>query len=185
MEDEKIIEMLFGREQEALGETERKYGRYLHTIAMRILGNREDSEECVNDTLLAAWNSIPPARPGIFKMFLAKIVRNHAINRRKVTNADKRGGGEIALVLDELAETVAGSENTESNAMADELSESVNEFVKQLPERDGNVFVRRYFFTESVKEIAEKYGLTQTNVSVILNRTRKKLREHLQKEQLM
>ena len=87
--------------------------------------------------------------------------------------------------MDELAETVAGSENTESNAMADELSESVNEFVKQLPERDGNVFVRRYFFTESVKEIAEKYGLTQTNVSVILNRTRKKLREHLRKEQLM
>ncbi|MBO4767394.1 MAG: sigma-70 family RNA polymerase sigma factor [Lachnospiraceae bacterium] len=185
MEDDKIIGMLFDREQKALEYTSEKYGRYLHTVAFRILGNEEDSEECVNDTLLSAWNAIPPTRPTVFSMFLAKITRNFAINRRRAETAAKRGGGEVSLVLAELEETVAGSENTESGVLAEELSEAIRGFVNGLPEREGDIFTRRYFFAQSVKEIAAGYRLSQTNVSVILNRTRSKLREYLTKEQLL
>ena len=185
MEDEQIIDLFFQRDQGALRETERKYNRYLYAVAHRILGNHEDSEECVNDALLSAWNSIPPHRPTVFRMFMARFVRNHAINKRKASLTDKRGGGEVALAIEELEECLPGNSDTEAAVLAEELSEMIRAFVRGLPEREGDAFTRRYFFTESVKEIAEGYGMTQNNVSVMLNRTRKKLKEHLTKEGLI
>lgn len=185
MEDGQIIDLMFQRDETALRETEQKYHRYLYTVANHILGNHEDSEECVNDTLLSAWNVIPPQRPAALRIFLARLARNHAINRRKATLAGRRGGGEVALALEELEECIPGNSDTEAAVIAEELSQAIRSFVHGLPEREGNIFARRYFFAESVKEIAARYGLTENNVSVILNRTRKKLREHLTESELL
>ena len=185
MEDNRIIDMFFQRDQQALRETELKYGSYLQTIAYRVLGSREDAEECVNDALLSAWNSIPPQRPSVFRMFLAKLARNHSLNRYKSERTAKRGGGEAALAIEELEECVAGSSDTEAGAMTEALQKGVNTFVRSLPEREGDIFLRRYFFLENVKDIAASYGISQDNASVILSRTRKKLREYLEKEQLL
>ena len=185
MEDDRIVELFFARDQQALRETQSKYSRYLQAIAYRVLGSREDSEECVNDALLSAWNAIPPQRPAVFRMFLAKLTRNHAINRKKAQNAAKRGGGEAMLAIEELEECVAGTSDTESSAMTEELQRAINAFVKSLPEREGDIFLQRYFFVRDVKDIARSYGISQSNASVILSRTRAKLKEYLTKEQLM
>ena len=182
MEDERIVELFFARDQQALRETLSKYSRYLQAIAYRVLGSREDSEECVNDALLSAWNASPPKRPTVFRMFLAKLTRNHAINRRKAQNAAKRGGGEAMLAIEELEECVAGTSDTESSAMTEELQRA---FVKSLPERERDIFLQRYFFVKDVKEIAREYGISGSNAGVILSRTRAKLKEYLTKEQLM
>ena len=185
MEDEQIIDLLFQRDQTALRETEQKYSRYLYAVAHNILGSHEDAEECVNDALLSAWNSIPPQRPSVLRIFLARLARNHAINRRKAALAGKRGSGEVALALEELEECIPGNSDTESSVIAEELSQAIGVFVRELPEREGDIFTRRYFYAESVKVIAEGYGLTQNNVSVMLNRTRRKLREYLTKKELL
>ena len=127
MEDDRIVELFFARDQQALRETQSKYSRYLQAIAYRVLGSREDSEECVNDALLSAWNAIPPKLPTVFRMFLAKLTRNHAINRRKAQNAAKRGGGEAMLAIEELEECVAGTHDTEDSAMTEELQRLIFE----------------------------------------------------------
>lgn len=182
MEDGQIIELYWQKSENAINETNSKYGAYCFSIADNILNNKEDSEECVNDTWLNAWNAIPPQRPNNFKMFLAKITRNLSFNRIEAQNAKKRGGGELALVLDELSECLASKADVEDTYIAKELGQSIRLFVRKLPEREGNVFVRRYFFTESVAVIAKRYNLTENNVMVILSRTRKKLKIHLEKE---
>ncbi|MBR0090466.1 MAG: sigma-70 family RNA polymerase sigma factor [Lachnospiraceae bacterium] len=181
MEDQAIIELYFAREERAIKETMLKYGAYCMQVARNILRSEEDAEECVTDTWMNAWNAIPPQRPQILKLFLAKITRNLSINRYKALRRVKRGGGEAEAVLDELAEVVADNTSVEDTVTAAELSSLIDTFVRELPERDGNVFIRRYFYTEAVTEIAKRYNLTQTNVSVILNRTRGKLQEYLQK----
>ena len=182
MEDSQIVELYWQKNTYAIKETDSKYGAYCFTIADNILHNKEDSEECVNDTWLNAWNAIPPQKPAKLRMFLAKITRNLSFNRFIAQSAEKRGGGEIVLVLDELAECLADESDVESEYAAKELGECIRLFVRALPERDGNVFLRRYFFTEPVAEIARRYGLTENNVMVILSRTRKKLKKHLIKE---
>ena len=182
MDDEKIIELYFAREEQAVAETDRKYGGYCFTLANSILNNRQDSEETVSDTYLKAWHAIPPRKPAVLKMFLAKITRNLSFNQFHAKSAGKRGGSEIFLVLDELAECIAYEADVESEYENRELCRSINEFVRTLPEKECNVFIRRYFFTEPVSEIASRYGLTENNVMVILSRTRKKLKTHLIKE---
>ena len=182
MEDNQIVELYFQRKADAIKETDSKYGSYCFAIADNILHNREDSEECVNDTWLSAWNAMPPQRPNMLRMFLAKITRNLSFNRFHARNAEKRGGGEINLVLDELAECIANESDTENEYLAKELEQCIRLFVRELPEREGNVFVRRYFFTEPVSMIAKRYGMTENNVMVTLSRTRKKLKAHLEKE---
>ena len=182
MEDNQIVELYFQRNADAIKETDSKYGSYCFAIADNILHNREDSEECVNDTWLSAWNAMPPQRPNMLRMFLAKITRNLSFNRFNVRSAEKRGGGEIHLVLDELAECIANESDTENEYLAKELEQCIKLFVRGLPEREGNVFVRRYFFTESVSTIAKRYSMTDNNVMVSLSRTRKKLKAHLEKE---
>lgn len=181
MEDSQILELYRQRDADAISETAKKYGPYCFAIAENILHSAEDSEECVNDTWLRAWNAIPPQRPGVLRIFLAKITRNLAFNRFNARNAQKRGGGEVALVLDELGECLGGAD-TETAYEAKELRRCIRLFVRSLPEREGNVLVRRYFFAEPVADIAKRYGLTENNVMVILSRTRGKLRAHLLKE---
>ena len=166
MEDRQIVELYWQKNADAISETSSKYGAYCFTIADHILNNAEDSEECVNDTWLHAWNAMPPQRPNVLRMFLAKITRNLS----------------VILVLDELADCLAGGTDAEAAYEVKELEECIRRFVRGLPERDGNVFVRRYFFTEPVASIAGQYGLTENNISVILSRTRKKLRVKLAKE---
>ena len=182
MEDSQIIELYWQKNADAISETSSKYGSYCFAIADHILHSPEDSEECVNDTWLRAWNAMPPQRPGVLRMFLAKITRRLSVNRFHARSAEKRGSGEISLVLDELADCLAGGTDVEAEYEVRELEECIRRFVRGLPERDGNVVVRRYFFTEPVAAIAEQYGLTENNVSVILSRARKKLRLKLAKE---
>lgn len=182
MEDSQIVELYWQKNPDAITESDRKYGAYCFAIADHILHNKEDSEECVNDTWLNAWNAMPPQRPARLRMYLAKITRNLSFNRFHARSAEKRGGGEITLVLDELAECLACESDVEGEYEARETGQRIRAFVRTLPERDGNVFVRRYFFTESVAEIAGRYGLTENHVMVILSRTRKKLRTYLIKE---
>ena len=182
MEDRQIVELYWQKNADAISETSSKYGAYCFTIADRILHSTEDSEECVNDTWLHAWNAMPPQRPNVLRMFLARITRNLSVNRFNARSAEKRGGGEMILVLDELADCLAGETNVEAEYEARELEECIRRFVRGLPERDGNVFVRRYFFTEPVTTIAGRYSLTENNVAVILSRTRMKLRAKLAKE---
>lgn len=182
MDDNRIIELYWSRNENAIKETDQKYGNYCFTLADNILHSKEDAEECVNDTWLHAWNVMPPQKPERLRMFLAKITRNLSINCFYARTAQKRWGGEINLVLDELAECIASESDVENEYAAKELSESIRKFVRSLSERDGNVFIRRYFFTEPVKVIAQRYSLTENNVCVILSRTRKKLKTHLIKE---
>ena len=182
MEDSKIVELYWQKNENAIKETNSKYGAYCFSIANNILHNKEDSEECVNDTWLNAWNAMPPQKPTKLQMFLAKITRNLSFNRFNARSAEKRGGGEIVLVLDELAECLASESDVISEYEAKELGQCIRRFVRSLPERDGNVFVRRYFFTEPVAQIAKRYGLTENNVMVILSRTRTKLKNNLIKE---
>lgn len=182
MEDSRIVELYWQKNADAIKETDSKYGAYCFAIADNILHKKEDSEECVNDTWLNAWNAMPPQKPTKLQMFLAKITRNLSFKRFNARSAEKRGGGEVVLVLDELAECLAGESDVEGEYEARELGQCIRMFVRALPERDGNVFVRRYFFTEPVAEIAKRYGLTDNNVMVILSRTRKKLKVHLIKE---
>lgn len=182
MTDNQIIALYWRRSETAISETADKYGAYCRTVADHILHSREDAEECVNDTWLRAWNAIPPQRPARLRMFLAKITRNLAFDKFKAQTAGKRGGGEAELILDELGECVSSGSDTESRFLAQELEETINRFVHTLPERDCDLFVRRYFFVEPIETIAKRYGLSPNHVTVILSRTRQKLKTHLKEE---
>lgn len=182
MEDSEIVDLYWQHSELAISETINKYGAYCRAVAYNILHSEEDCEECVNDTWLRVWNTIPPQRPALLRMFLAKITRNLAFDRFKAQTAGKRGGGETELILDELNECIPANEDTESRFLAKELEETVNRFVHTLSARDCNLFVRRYFFAESVEVIAKRYGLSANHVTVLLSRTRQKLKAHLKKE---
>jgi RNA polymerase sigma-70 factor (ECF subfamily) len=180
MTDEEIISLYFDRSEEAIAATQRKYDGYCRAIVGRILGSARDTEEIISDTWLKAWLSIPPNRPRDLKLYLAKIGRNLALNRLRDGRAAKRGEAADA-VLEELRE-VLGENTTEETVNAKELQTAVNRFLRQLPERECNIFVRRCFHAESAEEIAARYGLRPNTVTVSLHRTRKKLREYLVKE---
>lgn len=182
MTDLEIIELYWNRNELAVSESNSKYGAYCFTVADTILLNREDSNECVNSTWFKAWNAIPPHRPEILKLFFAKITRNLAINKYRQAKTLSRGAGEFAASLDELRECVPDQNRIEYEIDKIALNESVNKFLKTLSERDCCVFLRRYFYSESVKEIAEYCNLTESNTLSILHRTRKKLKMYLEKE---
>lgn len=182
MEDMQIVELYWQRQETALAESEKKYGTYCYRIADNILDDHQDSEECVNDTWLRAWNSMPPQRPGKLRMFFAKITRHLAFDRFKARKAQKRGGGEIWLALDELEECIPSKFDVEAQVMAKELEQIVNRFVKALPPREADIFVRRYFYTETITQVADRYGLTANHIAVILSRIRRKLKTYLEGE---
>lgn len=182
MDDCRIIDLYWQKNSDAISESARKYGAYCFTVADNILHNSEDAEECVNDTWMRAWDAMPPQRPRVLRMFLAKITRNLAFDRFRARTAEKRGGSELSLVLEELAECLSTGQDLEAMYEGRELRQCIRRFVSRLPERDGNVFARRYFYTEPVAAIAQRYGLTENYVMVILSRTRKKLKRELKRE---
>lgn len=182
MEDGQIIEMYWQRNERAIQETQKKYGAYCYWLANDILSSREDAEECVSDTWLRAWDTMPPQRPVRLKLYLARITRNLSFDRYRAARTQKRGAGETALALEELEQCLTGSTGVESLVEAAELEKSINKFLGTLPERERNIFLRRYFYVEATAEIARKYRLRESNVFMILSRTRRKLRTHLQKE---
>ena len=182
MEDQQIIELYWARSEQAIRESETKYGAFCLSIARNILSQEQDAEECVNDTWLRAWNAMPPQRPSVLRMFFAKITRNLSFDRVRSRTAQKRGGGELPLVLEELSQCIVRESPLEDALLAQELDRSVRAFLRTLPDRECDVFLRRYFFTEPLADIAAGYGLSRNHVSVLLRRTRTKLRDHLQKE---
>ena len=182
MDDSRIIELYWQRNSDAIAASEERYGAYCRAISARILHSPEDVEECVNDTWLRAWNTIPPQRPQSLKLFLGRITRNLSFNRWQEQAAAKRGGQETALVLDELAECLESETDVEDEVLFRELRACIRSFVRSLPEREGGVFARRYFFAEPVAAIARQYGMTENHVMVMLSRTRRKLKKRLSKE---
>jgi len=185
MDDRQIIALYNERSEAALSETEKKYGRYCRTIAYNILNNEEDSEECVNDTWLKAWEAIPPRCPDSLAAFLGEITRNLALNLYKHKNREKRGGGQTMLVLEELAECVPGTDSTQEAVNEALLAEVLNGFLAELPTEKRKIFMRRYWYLSSVREIAEEYGLSESKVKMTLLRLRSKLKTVLEKEGIL
>ena len=179
MNDEQILDLYFARDEQAVAETDRKYGGYCFTLANSILHSDQDAEETVSDTYMKAWSAIPPKRPAIFKMFLAKITRNLAFSRWRSLSAEKRGGGETALVLEELSECIAAPGAVEDGVDGKELARTIRAFLSTLPEREQDIFLRRYFFVEESGAIAQRYGMKPATVLRTLSRTREKLKEYL------
>lgn len=182
MEDSAIIELYWAREERALVETESKYGGYCRTIARNILNNREDAEECVNDTYFRAWNTMPPKRPSVLGAFLGKITRNLSLDRCKFAQAEKRGGGQAALALEELGDCIPVRDSLEARMEAEELARCLDRFLRSLPDRECCIFLRRYWYVDSVLEIAKRYQMAEGSVKSTLHRIRRKLRTYLEKE---
>lgn len=182
MTDQQIIELFFARDERAIQETENKYGSYCYTVALNILGNQEDAQETVSDTWLRAWNAIPPARPVVLRMFLAKITRNQALELLRRQNAEIRGGGNVDAALEELKECIPGGESPEAALDEKELVNTIRAFLDTQTYRDQNIFIRRYFFLEDAADIARRYGLRKGTVLTVLSRVRQKLKAYLQKE---
>ena len=182
MDDKAIVELYFARSEKAISETAKKYGGYCYSIANNILSNKEDSEESVNDTYLAAWNNMPPRHPSILATFLGKITRYISLDRWKSRCAYKRGGGEVTLALEELDEFLSSGESTEEVVEKKELIRSINRFLDNLPETERNLFVCRYWYLDPVQQIADRYGFTLSKTASMLRRTREKLCKQLKKE---
>ncbi len=182
MTDAKILDLYWEREEQAIYESQKAYGKYCYHVAWNILYSREDSDECVNDTWLRAWNAIPPKRPGKLALFLGTITRNLSLDRWKERRAMKRGKGEMELALDELAECLPDRRSTEEEVEAAELERMLNDFLQRLPERECNIFLRRYWYVEEYSDIARRYDMKLNTVKTSLFRTRGKLREYLERE---
>ena len=178
MEDKDIIELYNARSESAITATQCKYGAYCNTIAYNILGDAQDAEECVQDGMLRLWNAIPPAKPENLRSFAGRVTRNLALDRFESNNAQKRGGGQLAVALDELAECVPAPEA----AAEGELSALLNCFLAGLGREERVMFVRRYWYLDSVKEIAKILGCGESKVKTSLFRARRQLRELLSKE---
>lgn len=184
MEDYAIVDLYWSRNPEAISRTCEKYGNYCRAVARNILPDRRDIEECVNDTWLNAWNAMPEDRPGLLAQYLGRITRNLALNRWRAGRAEKRGRGELPLVLDELAECVSSATPLQTLEAA-ELERAVNAFLHTLPERECSIFLRRYWFAEPAADIARRFGMRENTVRTILFRSRKKLQCCLEKEGLL
>lgn len=182
MEDQRIIELFWQRDPQAIRQTQQKYGAYLTRVAMNVLGDPEDAQETVNDTYLAAWNAIPPHRPEILCAFLSKLTRRISIDLLRKNQSAKRGGGEYVLSIEELDQCLPGSSGTEEAVQANELASAIGEFLKTQSAKARNAFVCRYFYMDSVKDVARSCGLSEANAKVLLHRTRNALRHYLQKE---
>ncbi len=180
MQDEKIIELYFERDERAISETDEKYGPYCRKIAYNLLSDEFDSEECVNDTYMKAWNAIPPTKPSIFSAFLAKITRNLALDRLKCKGAKKRIDHTPAS-LDELSECIGGFDFSEELS-ASELGEIISRFLKTEQKSARIIFIRRYFFEDSIKDIARLLRFSEGNVKTTLHRTRARLAKFLSEE---
>ncbi len=182
MKDNEIVELFWARSEHAVVETQAKYGRYCLYIATQILGNATEAEEVVNDTYLKAWNTIPPNRPERLRPYLGMIARQLSLDAYEARNTQKRGGN-LHLVLDELVECVPESTGDLVERLA--LREALNTFIKSLPQRTRQIFLRRYWYASSVAEISNAFGMKESAVTVLMLRTRQKLRKFLEKEGFM
>lgn len=184
MNDERIIELYFERDEQALSETQMKYENFCHTVAANILAIKEDREECVNDVLLALWNSIPPEKPRSLKSYIAKITRNIALNKTRSVNVWKRCAN-FTDTGDEFIESIPDSSNLAENYEAERAGRAINEVLEKLPRHEREVFVLRYYFGESIAAVADDMGFTVGKVKSILMRTRQKLTAKLKKEDII
>lgn len=182
MEDQEIIRLYWDRNEDAIGETGTKYGGYLYNIAYNILAVRQDSEECVSDTYLRAWNAIPPKKPENLKLFLGRVTRNLALDRRKADATEKRGGGQAVLALEELKDCVSSRETPEASLDEKFLAEKITEFLRNQPDTTRKCFVLRYWYLEPVSAIASRMRISPSKVKSLLYRTRIKLKIYLEKE---
>ena len=182
MNDQEIVDLYWIRSEDAIKETANKYGNYCYSIAQRILQNEQDSEECLNDTYLRAWNAIPPRRPENLAAFLGKITRNLALNCYEKNVAQKRGGGNIPLVLEELQECISSGKLVEEEIDERMLTELLNKFLGTLPTETRKIFMRRYWYFYSIQEIAKEYGIKESKVKMSLHRSRKALKRKMKKE---
>lgn len=185
MEDTKIIDLYFARDQEAIAQTDKKYGPYCYRIAYNVLGNVQDAEESVSDTYLAAWNRIPPTRPEKLGSFLGKIARYISIDRWRSDRTKKRGGDAVALALEELGECIGGGTEPERAMEQKCIVKALNVFLARLSQEERNVFLRRYWFLDSSLTIAQRYACSESRITSMLFRTRKKLRKYFQQEGLL
>ena len=181
MEDKQIVELYWARSETAIAETEKKYGHYCHYIAYQILYNDEDAKEVVNDTYLKTWNTIPPQRPASLRPYVGMISRQLALDVYKEQHAQKRGG-QVSLVLDELSECIPDNDSGAAIGESVALSDALSRFIWTLPQRTRNIFVRRYFYISTIAEIAKDFSMKESNVTMHLLRTRKKLEQFLKKE---
>lgn len=182
MNDTEIVDLFWARSESAISEASKKYGRLCRSIAMNILSNSQDTEECVNDTFFKAWNSMPENRPTVLSAFLGRITRNLAYNRYKHKHVQKRGGGEITLVFEELEDCISSDKSILSELEANELAKLISDFLRTLNEEIMIIFVRRYWFSDSIATISEQFGMSESKVKSILFRCRKKLKLYLERE---
>lgn len=181
MDDDKILKLYFDRDESAIDESIEKYGALCSSIAYGILKNREDAEECVNDTFMKVWQTVPPKKPENLSAFCAKISRNLAIDKYRKDTSKKRSGSQYDIAIEELGECIGASEVEE---LFDEavVTNAINSFLGTLSAKKCRVFMRRYFFFDNIKDISERYGLSTSSVKMILKRTREGLKEFLEKE---
>ena len=182
MEDSRIIALYWQRDESVLEITRRRYGAYCREIAWQILNSREDAAECENDTYLRAWQRMPPDRPTRLRAYLGAITRRLALDRWRARHAHKRGGGEVALSLEELGECVGTARSAAEEAEGAALSAMLSDFMRALPADVCDVFLRRYWYLDSVEQIARRYGYSRSKVKMMLKRTRDQLRACLEKE---
>ncbi len=181
MEDRQIVELFLARDERAVAELQAKYGSYCRSIAYRILGNKQDAEEIENDCYLKVWNSIPPNQPDPLSSYVGMICRRTALSRVEAAKAQKRGGGQLPAVLEELESTLSGEESENFDDVI-ALRDALNRFLAALPRRQRNIFLQRYWYFCSVSEIAAEFSMSESNVGVTLLRTRKSLKVFLEKE---
>lgn len=179
MDDSEIIELFNRRSETAVKAASEKFGALCRKIIYNILKNKEDCEECENDTYMKLWTTIPPKQPQILTAYIARIAKNTALSKYRAKHREKRGGSELDLIFEELSDIVPAPHTTQESVEAKETVELVNEFLKQLPREKRIIFVRRYWFCHGVKEIAKDVNLTPSNVSAILSRTKAALKDYL------
>lgn len=181
MNDISIIDLFFNREERAISELKKKYEKLCYKISGNILCQKEDVEECVNDTYLAIWNSIPPDRPDHLCAYVCKMVKNNSLNKMKYNQANKRNSA-FLISLDELSECLSSSVDTENSILANDLAEAISRFLWTQNEKQRKIFVRRYWYSDSIEEIAEMYGINKKTTASILHRMRAKLKKYLEQE---
>ena len=182
MDDQEIIARFFARDEEGLTAARARYEPYCAAVARSLLNDPRDQEECLSDTWLRAWNAIPPQRPRSLGAFLAKITRNLAINRLRDGNAQRRGGGQVPLALEELGECVSLEGSPEGELDRQAAEEALNRFLDGLPPLQREVFIRRYWYLDSIEDIARRAGWSKSRVTTTLHRLRVRLRAHLIQE---
>ena len=184
MEDQEIIDLYWARDQRAITETSEKYGAFLGHIAWNVLHSHDDAEECVNDTYLRTWNTIPPTRPSAFRFWLGRITRNLSLDRWKQAKAVKRGGDGMELLLGELDACVPAPRGTEQILEDREIASLISAFLRTLPPEPRSIFLRRYWYGDSVAQIAQALGCTQGKIKSSLFRTRNSLRAYLEEKEV-